>query len=568
MKISFRLILAALAATAALTACTKEITSGQVDTDPKAPQTEGSRVIAVSFAQQTKTYLDEGLQPKFVEGDKILVSNGQDEPDTCVVSIKDEKVTISTNLTGPLTAVYPAKAAKMGEENENEIAGVLVSTEQDGTFASANICMAENVTDIATFTSRTALLKIITDAEAEYVEVSTEKADIANITSGDYADLKKIHVEAEAGDTVFVSILPAGLNICDLSLSDGTITKTFTGNETSIAISTIYTTAVASENFYIVGGPFEWDLNRTNERKFSHSEKNIVEDPWFTITFPAASSPDGTYFAFVDDTTCDSVDWYKVFGTLNGDSSSGESGYAARRNKLSDDGVFFCNYGCDSVKVDFNALSFEYKVTEIFSGTPFFPEYIYEIGNESSWSTPHPLAGLAQDGKYQGYSYLDGEYKFKPNSDNWDGDWEYAYTIEDGNYGMSDIVGGSNFPLPDSGAGVYQINVDLTEMEARLVKVESISLIGGFNGWGDDVDMTYNADEGYWECESFVLESDSEVKFRMNHDWSVNWGGSLDYPTHNSENFDIKAGSYHVKFHLACEGYGPDFSWVVFDPVN
>ena len=109
MKASFKFILAALAATAALAACTKVDVVEQSATDPASPAAEGTRVIAVSFAPQTKTILD-GLQPKFVDNDSILISNG-DAIDTCEVKVESEVATISTKLTGPLTAVYPYTAA-------------------------------------------------------------------------------------------------------------------------------------------------------------------------------------------------------------------------------------------------------------------------------------------------------------------------------------------------------------------------------------------------------------------------------------------------------------------------
>ena len=140
MKISFRLIIAALAATVALAACTKEITPGKVDTDPKAPAAEGSRVIAVSFAPQTKTSLaNDGLQPRFNDGDSILISNGE-ALDTCEVKIIGKKATISTDLTGPLTAAYPAKLAKI---KDGEFDGFDIPAMQSGKFSDANLCYAE-----------------------------------------------------------------------------------------------------------------------------------------------------------------------------------------------------------------------------------------------------------------------------------------------------------------------------------------------------------------------------------------------------------------------------------------
>lgn len=57
-------IFAALAATTALAGCTKEITPPSFENDKVNPAAEGSRVIAVSFAPQTKTTI-EGLASDF-----------------------------------------------------------------------------------------------------------------------------------------------------------------------------------------------------------------------------------------------------------------------------------------------------------------------------------------------------------------------------------------------------------------------------------------------------------------------------------------------------------------------
>ena len=248
---SFRFILAALAATAALVGCTKEITPN-FENDKVNP--EGTRVIAVSFAPQTKTELD-GFQPKFVDNDSILISNGV-AIDTCEVKVESEVATITTNLTGPLTAVYPYKAAKMNENDENLIDTVLVSTVQDGTFASANICMAsmtdENEESLS-FENKTAVfcIKPAAGASSEYVEVSADGFEIANDvpTGSTHTSLETIHVNTTTADSVYVSILvPEGLKVSDLTFSDGTNEKTVTGDKasTKIAAGTLYTVTNAN----------------------------------------------------------------------------------------------------------------------------------------------------------------------------------------------------------------------------------------------------------------------------------------------------------------------------------
>ena len=201
----------------------------------------------MAFAPQTKTTLENGFYPKFADGDSILISNGN-ALDTC--EVKGE--TISTDLTGPLTAVYPYKAAKMNENNENRIDTVLVSTEQSGLFADANICMAvmENENDeVLSFKNKTALFCIKPPTGSPgYVEVIAAAGfNIANNipTGSTHTSLDTIHVATTTADSVYVSILvPGNLTIGDLSFSDGTKVKTITEGEkasATVTLNTLYT---------------------------------------------------------------------------------------------------------------------------------------------------------------------------------------------------------------------------------------------------------------------------------------------------------------------------------------
>ena len=176
-----------------------------------------------------------------------------------------------------------------------------------------------------------------------------------------------------------------------------------------------------------------------------------------------------------------------------------------------------------------------------------YPDFFFEIGNESGWSTSHTLAGDG-NGKYQGYYWLDGEYKFKPNADNWDNDLEYV--SGDTMSGMLTDGGGPN--CPDPGAGFYQINLDASSMSFSLMKVESIGMIGGFNNWGGDLEMTYNQAEGCWEATTD--EVSGEYKFRVNHDWAINWGGSEDNLVQDGSNLTIEAGTYKFQLYISYAG--------------
>lgn len=176
-----------------------------------------------------------------------------------------------------------------------------------------------------------------------------------------------------------------------------------------------------------------------------------------------------------------------------------------------------------------------------------YPDNFFEIGNEGGWSTSHLLLGNG-NGQYQGFYYLDGEFKFKPNADNWDNDLEYV--SGDATSGSLTDGGGPN--CPDPGAGFYQINLDFANMHYSLLKIESISLIGGFNDWSDDLEMTYNKEEGCWQVTTDAVSG--EFKFRANHDWGINWGGSVDNLAQNGANLTLDGGTHTFKLYLSYDG--------------
>ncbi len=241
------IIAATAAAVMALVSCQKVNPAQEPNEDPTVNEGQAAneeRVITVTFTPQTKTTLD-GVQPKFTNGDKILVANGRDEPDTCQVSVSGGAATFKTKLAGLLTAVYPAKAAKM--KDDKNIEGVFVSTVQDGTFASANICMAENILTEAEFQNQTVVFSITPPTTStEYVEVISTGLGIANsVPSGEttYTNKKRIHVATtpETAYPVYVSILvPSGLKISDLSFTDCNSIRESTDN-TELATSALYT---------------------------------------------------------------------------------------------------------------------------------------------------------------------------------------------------------------------------------------------------------------------------------------------------------------------------------------
>ncbi len=328
-------------------------------------------------------------------------------------------------------------------------------------------------------------------------------------------------------------------------LSNGTTTvKTATSGV--FQIKAIPEAPQISRNYYLVGGTQDWaESARNKTQKFQHSDKDVYEDPIFTIIINAAEGD--TWFAIGDDAACEAIandnDWSKLLGTTDGNGQNGLTGTLDFRYNLSDDGSLMVPAGNKFIKVTLNMMDYTYVITPLS-----FSKYFYEIGNESGWSTSHLLYSADNDGKYQGYYWLDGEFKFKPNADNWDDDVEY---VSGSMSGTLVTTGGPN--CPDPGAGFYQINLDMSAMTYNLVKVEAVGIIGGFNGWGGDVDMAYNQAEGCWEATT-TLDADTELKFRANHDWAINWGGDTDNLTQDGANLQVSAGTYKFQLYISYAG--------------
>ena len=142
-------------------------------------------------------------------------------------------------------------------------------------------------------------------------------------------------------------------------------------------------------------------------------------------------------------------------------------------------------------------------------------------------------------------------FKFRGNRD-----WGY-------NYGDNNADGtlepdGANIDI--AAAGTYSVFLDLsTKVDANDTTlkldysywVTQWSLIGdAVGGWGTDVDLTANTSDNTWSYTgTFTAGS---FKFRANHDWGINLGGTTDKLSEGGDNINIPTdGNYTVVLNLA-----------------
>lgn len=307
-----------------------------------------------------------------------------------------------------------------------------------------------------------------------------------------------------------------------------------------------------SEHYYLIGAPSSWDLDNTS-LPFSHSGKNVYDDPVFTCTFPVEDGE--IWFAITDDVTLQENDWSYVFGCTEGNGENGMEGKLKRRTGLDDDGSWKVMVDGDAkfLKVTINMMEYSYSIEKLN-----FAEYIYECGNNNGWGEGYALQGPNFDGIYYGAMYLVSGFKFRSNVGDWDGS---------GNWGSNEsrdegvlINGGSSGDISLAADGHYMIVVNLIDMTYTLTPYTQLGIIGDGQpgGWDNDTPLTYDETEKCWQAEGVQLTAGKNIKFRTVGTWDiVNIGGSsLSSLVFNSnDNIPVeKDGIFTVKLYLETQG--------------
>lgn len=206
----------------------------------------------------------------------------------------------------------------------------------------------------------------------------------------------------------------------------------------------------------------------------------------------------------------------------------------------------------------------EWKITlDVQKGTYLVApavSFLYYAGDANGWSFS-PLCML-KDGTFEGFYYI-----FKPDySSTWGFKFATADNWDEPQYGWSDLgknhiaLGGGNLDLYDDfGSGFYRIKVSKEDETYSVEPINVISIIGSATGdpnWGTDIDMTYDTTDRCWKVTTALVAG--EMKFRVNHDWSLSWGAAEEGMTYeNGANLYVsEAGTYTVKFHPECNGHG------------
>ena len=300
---------------------------------------------------------------------------------------------------------------------------------------------------------------------------------------------------------------------------------------------------VIEEGYYLVGDMFTTEevngWTKEAAKAFKHSDKDVYEDPIFTVSFETTKADQ--YWKIIPKKNIDADDLWaagvvgpKVDGddSMTGLLTNGD----AKAGKIAKAGKY---------KLTINMMDYSYTLEEVN-----YDPFIYFIGATDGWTKAEQKLALVDDAKgvYTGYLYCadpngwGNQFKFQRVAGSWDNEinssafstFSGAATSEGGNIGVN------------AGEGVYYFDVNLGEGTITATKVETMGMIGTFNNWDGDAVMTWNAEEYCFEATNAGVTADG-WKFRVNGEWDINLGGSLNNLTAGGS--DIKVAGNTVKLY-------------------
>lgn len=195
---------------------------------------------------------------------------------------------------------------------------------------------------------------------------------------------------------------------------------------------------------------------------------------------------------------------------------------------------------------------------------------MYLVGEINDWKEAEGLALEIWETKggsntYEGiYNFVnmkdanDTECGFQilPTAGTWNGQMGYDY-FETRSEGIT--KDGGNMLISN---GIYKLTANIPAKSIEMTKIESISITGAFNNWGDDDRvMTYNVAENVWESAPAAFGAGEEFLIRLNKNFDLKYGSSGKNSTAIADGIELvasggsniaapaAAGTYVVKFY-------------------
>jgi hypothetical protein len=185
--------------------------------------------------------------------------------------------------------------------------------------------------------------------------------------------------------------------------------------------------------------------------------------------------------------------------------------------------------------------------------TPYaLVSFVYVPGAYQGWnpSTADSLQSPTSNGIYSGIiNFTPGNLQFKITPVK---NWNNSYGTSDG----SSVVynGGNNLYVNAPGSTLVTLNLNNNTYTAvpNLWSIIGDATVGG---WSTDTDMSFNNGTQVWTIKT-TLTGGGNVKFRLNHDWGTNLGGSNGTLSLGGANIPIAtSGTYTITLNVAADTY-------------
>jgi hypothetical protein len=266
--------------------------------------------------------------------------------------------------------------------------------------------------------------------------------------------------------------------------------------------------------YYLTGTLNGWD-NTDKTYKLTNDGSDPYENPVYTCRIAAPEDGSNVEFKFTPESGIGG-DWSKCL-------AAGEEG----KFKYNNDGGNFVIKAVAGAK--FYDLTFDMlDQTWSYSALSFDP-FVFFIGATDGWASPDQKLASQGEGVYTGYVYVADpngwglEFKFQKRA----GDWADDSQLNSNNLTAitGDFEKGSDNIKASAGEGVYYVTLDLSANTLNAIKVTKMGIIGDFNGWSGDVEMTWNATDYCFEATGAGVTANG-WKFRVNADWAINLGSN------------------------------------------
>ena len=276
---------------------------------------------------------------------------------------------------------------------------------------------------------------------------------------------------------------------------------------------------VIDEGYYLVGDMFNaegvdgWNTVSAKQA-FKHSDKDVYDDPIFTLTFETKEA--NQCWKVIPKKNIDAETFWaagvvgpKIDGDVSMTGLLTSDGPGA--GKIAEPGKY---------RLTLNMMDYSYTIEKVM-----YDPFIYFIGSTDAWGSSDQKLALVDDekGTYTGYIYLADpnnagfEFKFQRVAGSWDNAIG-ASNFVTFNGAAIDANNGNNLGV-NAGEGVYYMDVNLSEGTITATKVESMGMVGQFQGWDKEapVPMTWNAEEYCFEATMAGVTADG-WKFIVNKD--------------------------------------------------